>query len=527
MDNKNKLKDLGLVAGLTMLSRVLGLLRDVFIYAMLGTSVFSSAFVLAFTLPNLFRRLLGEGAMTSALMPILSDSLGDMENPRKAPTPRILNQVTTRLAAWLVGLAIVSSIGFWALAELAPWEERWVLGAHFASWLMPYMIFICLAAIFIAALNLKGHFGLSSLSSIWLNLSIIIAAGIGSFLLDLSMYQRVATLCIAVLVGGVIQFGSVFWGLNRSGWRVKTDWGRSDELDNMWALLLPGLASSSILQINILLTRTLSNAIDDSSASVLYLASRLMELPLGVFAIAISTVLFPDLARAVSSKEPGKFASICIQGLRWIAVITIPSVIGLIVYRVEIVDSLFKFGAFDERSVALTAPVVGLYALSIPAYAWISFVTRALHAQKKMKETLRVSALTLVVNAVLCFIGMQLGGTLGLTLGNVIAAWVQLGCLLLLMRLPDVTSALKASKPVLEGSRILGASLLMGFSCLGIAQLVTAFLPPGKWASFTTIAAGIPIAVVLYFGSLLIFKQTDCIKSWRLVREKLGTLSQK
>ncbi|MEM7672090.1 MAG: murein biosynthesis integral membrane protein MurJ [Verrucomicrobiota bacterium] len=527
MDNKNKLKDLGLVSGLTVLSRILGLLRDVVVYALLGTSVYSSAFVLAFTLPNLFRRLLGEGAMTSALVPILADALPDKNAPSSSPSPRILNQVTTRLSVWLIGIALVCSIAFWAIAKALPWGERWALGAHFASWLMPYMVFICLAAVFVAALNLKGYFGLSSLNSVWLNLSIVIGAVSANMLLNLSMHEQVTILCLAVLIGGVIQFGSVFWGLRRTGWRVKADWGNSDDLKSMWALLLPGLASSSILQINILLTRTLSNGIDDSSASVLYLASRLMEFPLGVFAIAISTVLFPDLARAASGKNSGSFAEICVQGMRWIAVITIPSVVGLWIYQVEIVDSLFRFGAFDENSVTLTAPVVGLYALSIPAYAWISFATRALHAQKKMQETLRVSLITLGVNAFFCLVGMIWGGILGLTLGNVLAAWVQLICLLLLLRLSKVTAAFKRSQLLLEFLKISAAAALMGASCLGVASLVSSLVPAGKAQSMITISVGIPVAVVLYFSSLLWFRQRDAVNGWAHFRVKLGTLGQK
>ena len=526
MNNKNKLKDLGTVAGFTLLSRVLGLLRDVFIYASLGTSIFSSAFVLALSLPNLFRRLLGEGAMTSALMPILSDAVhGD---PKKAtPTPRIMNQVTTRLGLALVGLVGLICLALWGFINGFDFAQRWELGAHYSIWLMPYMAMICLAAIFTAALNMKGRFVLSSLSPSWLNLSIILTVLAANAAFDLSIQQRVATLCIAVLIGGTIQMSSVWIGLKKAGWSVRWDLGPSEELSRVWSLLLPGILSGSILQINILLTRLLGNAIDDSAASILYLASRLIELPLGIFAIAIATVLFPDLTKAQSRGDFSGFAQTFIQGMRWIAVITFPSVIGLVIYRYEIIQSLFEYGVFDAQSVQATAPVVGLNALSIPAYAWISFATRALHAQKKMKATLYVSAVTLVLNIIFCTVGMKLGGMLGLSAGNVAAAWVQVCCLLALIRLPQLKQHILKTKPLSEGFKIILSSALMAACCVLIAAAVSAIGLDGKLASFAVIGVGIPVAIGIYFSCLLIFRQSDTVHIWQATRAKLAKLTQK
>ena len=526
MDNKNKLKDLGTVAGFTLLSRILGLLRDMFVYASLGTSVYSSAFVLALSLPNLFRRLLGEGAMTSALMPILSDAVhGDPKTVKT--TPRILSQVTTRLSITLIGIVAIICLVLWAIISVWKLAPRWELGAQYSIWLMPYMAFICLAAIFTAALNLKGRFVLSSLSPTWLNLAIITGALMANILFDLSMEQRVASLCMAVLVGGVLQMSSVWIGLIQGGWSVRWDLGHSDELSKVWSLLLPGLLSGSILQINILLTRLLGNAIDDSAASILYLASRLIELPLGIFAIAISTVLFPDLTRAQSREDHLGFGRTFMQGMRWITVITIPSVIGLFIYRREIIESLFEYGVFDTQSVLATAPVVGLYALSIPAYAWISFTTRALHAQKKMKATLYVSMATLAINGIFCTVGMKLGGILGLTAGNVAAAWIQVCCLLALVKLPDLGQRTQEARIFSEGFKIILSSSLMAMGCILFSGFLEALDIQGKTASLATIGFGIPIAIGIYFSCLLIFRQSDSVKIWHTLLKKLYYFSNK
>ena len=320
-------------------------------------------------------------------------------------------------------------------------------------------------------------------------------------------------------------FITVWHGVHRSGWRLKADWGPSEELSNVWSLLIPGLLSASILQINILITRVFANTVNDSAASILYLASRLMELPLGVFAIAIATVLFPELTRAQSSKDSHRFAHTFIQGMRWISVITIPSVVGLVIFRSEIVETLFKFGVFDDTSVRLTAPIVGIFALSIPAYAWISFLTRALHAQKRMKTTLWVSGITLVCNGLLCFVGMRIGGIAGLTIGNVVASWIQVACLFGVIKIPDLKSALGASPILNEFSKMAFASALMAGFCWGIQTFVGNVLEAGKLASASVVVFGIPMAVAVYFGGLILLKQSDTVTALSKLRDKLKTFS--
>ena len=506
VDNKNKVKNLLVVGGSTLLSRLLGLLRDVLVYAALGTSVYNSAFILAFTLPNLFRRLFGEGALTSALIPVLAQaSSGERERQK----PRIFDQVLTRLVLGLGAMMLILMAGFAVCSMVGVGSERWQMGARYGVWLAPYMLLVCVTAVMAAALNLLGRFYASSLSPVWLNLAMIAAACLPLLMEDMSLHMRVIWLCWAVLLGGVVQVGLVWVGLNRCGWRPSWDTGTSVELSRVASLLIPGLSAASILQVNILLTRLFANSIDDGAVAVLYLASRFMELPLGLFAIAISTVFFPLMSKALAAGNRVEMSHACFQGLRWICFMTLPSAVGLWIYQREIVDALFRYGVFDGEALTLTAPIVGIYALSIPAYAAVSYFTRALHAQEDMKGPMQISGINLLLNAAFCLVGIALGGLAGLALGNVAAAWVQ--CLLLGVRLFRVSGGgmVVPQGFVMDLFKILISACLMGLGCMLGLIWVSGFGLSEKSTSLLIVGLGIPLAIAGYFGALLMLRQRD------------------
>lgn len=509
-----KIKNISIVSLSTIASRVLGLVRDILIFALLGAGAWSSAFVLAFTLPNLFRRLLGEGALTSALVPVFSDTIAQEGRMRAFD---FLNQVLVRLIAILLGITSAAIALFLILDLASIWPPRWELGARLSAILFPYVIFICLAAAVSAVLQVLNRFTIASLTPVVLNLCMIGALIAGSFGFKDDPLFLVYALCAGVLLGGAFQLGLPVLDLLAQGWGPKLDIRPSNRLDELWHLFLPGIIGAAILQVNILVSRLLAYSLDESAVSLLYISSRLMELPLGVFTVAIITVYFPLLSKEVSAGNRKGFSNTFQEGLRLILSITIPAAVGLIVLADPILGLLFEWNAFGRSDVAETLPLLVIYGIGLPFYSIATFATRGFHASKDMKSPIIVAAVCLAINAVLGVILMQPWGASGLATANVIAAIVQ--AILLHIRLGR--EAVSIRDIVAPFSKILAAALIMGGFCwIGYGFLK--FVPIGdKLLALTTCFTLIPLGGLVYFGVLYVLKFEDMQLASHLIRKKL------
>jgi len=494
------LKNIVVVSLSTVGSRVLGLARDILIFAALGASAWNDAFILAFTLPNLFRRLLGEGALTSAMVPIFSDVL---HRAGRSEAFAFFNQVLLRLLIILSVLVVSGIVLFGSLAHSGMLSDRWALGAELAVVLLPYMIFICLAAIVSAGLNLLGRFAIAASTPILLNLAMITALAVGIWLSQ-DQAQIVYWLCGGVLFGGLLQLLLPAWDLARQGWRPRIEQRASTEMSELWRLFLPGLMGAAILQVNILVSRLLAYSLDESAVSVLYLASRLMELPLGIFTVAVATVFFPLLARAVSDKDDHAFAGALIQGMRLVVGISLPAGIGLMVLGGPILELLFRWGAFNTQNVAQTIPLIAIYGLGLPFYSAATFATRGLHACKDMKTPVRVAGLCLLVNLICGVVLMQFYGAGGLAAGNVLAAVVQSACLW--RALSKRRSEVGFSQLRSAFAKVLCAGVAMGLFCVFGHALVLSFDLLDKLHAAVIVGVLVPSGAALYFGLLYLLK---------------------
>ncbi|MDR1591213.1 MAG: hypothetical protein LBR92_04455, partial [Puniceicoccales bacterium] len=278
------------VSCFTLLSRLSGLLRDVLIFSVLGMGELNSAFLLAFTVPNLFRRLLGEGALNSALIPIFSD---EYHTNGQAQAFILLNKVLSRLICVLVGLIFVGCMVLFLGAFCETLSMRWRICFVLSAILLPYMFFICLPAVFSAVLNVFGKFLLAAGNPILLNLSMIFAVLIG---MHWGEGACVYGLCVGVLAGGAMQMALLWVGVRRFGWRFRFDRSGSGRIGEFQRLFFPGVIGAATVQVNIAVSRVLAYFVSSSAVSVLYLANRLMELPMGILVIAVMTVVFPRLS---------------------------------------------------------------------------------------------------------------------------------------------------------------------------------------------------------------------------------------
>ncbi len=500
------LKNLGsvsLVSALTMGSRVLGLIRDVLFFSFFGTSAAGAAFIFAFTLPNLFRRMLGEGALSSAVVPVLSDTF---EAGGRGSGFALLNKVLTRLFLWAVPVvAICCALAWWA--GRAGWvaDGKWSRGIDLITVTMPYLVMICLTAMIVATLNLRNRFGAGACTPIVLNLAMISTllwfgrgSGAGSVDLDFLAWA----LCGGVLVGGALQLLIPSLDLARGeGWRPLFDWASSDGLSRVWVLFLPGVLGAAVLQINVLVSRMLAYSLEDEGAiSILFLAARLIELPLGVFAIAVTTVIFPLLAKMRSQENDQGYLATFEQGMRLTLAVTIPAAVGLVLLREPIIGVLFDWGRFGADDVGRTAPVLAIVAVGMPFFAIAAFVTRGFHARKDMRTPLRGAVVSLLVNVVLSVASVLFLGEwamLGLAGANVLSGVFQASYLL------TKFAALEGRPPFgfrLSLGSITGACLVLGVVSWGGWEWLSSLESIGlKARSAIAVGALIPMATGIYF----------------------------
>ncbi|MEO7415259.1 MAG: murein biosynthesis integral membrane protein MurJ, partial [Opitutaceae bacterium] len=370
------LKNIGVVSGLTMVSRVLGLVRESITAAIFGVSPLVSAFFTGQTLPNLFRRLLAEGALTASFVPTLHDELVARQ---RAGAFGLVNQV----ASWL--LAASTAVVVLAMAVLgqdrlvlavaglfhleAAAQERWLLFAWFAVVLFPYLIFVSLAAAFSAALQTLHRFVEPALSPIWLNvaqISLLLAA------MRWAHGDQIIWLCAGVLLGGFLQMVVPAGALVKEGWRPAFDFQLSAPVRSMLRLMAPTVFASSVYLVNMSVSRLVGLSLNDEAVAVLNFAQRLMELPIGVFAVAVSTVVFPLITRYAAAGDHPKLAASYRKGMRLILVINIPAAVGLAVLALPIIRLLFQRGAFDSSATVNMTPVLIANALGLPFFSFVN-----------------------------------------------------------------------------------------------------------------------------------------------------------
>ena len=495
-----ELRNIASVSLPTIASRVLGLVRDIFLFAALGAGVWSSAFILAFTLPNLFRRLLGEGALTSAFVPVFSDSL-EREGPAGAFA--FFNRIFIRLAWILLALVVVGILGLKLLTATGILSGRWVTSADLAVWLLPYTIFICLAALVTAALNVLGRFFVAASTPIFLNLCMIAALVLGSVFYE-GQAAIVYCLCGGVLLGGGLQLAFPLMELKRSGWRPPLSQAPQThhrEMSELWQLLLPGLLGAAVLQINILVSRLLAYGLNEGAAAVLYMSGRLMELPLGIFIFAVATVFFPQMARARALGETVRFNERFLSGMTLVLAVSIPAGIGLLVLAKPILTTLFEWQAFGAGDVVRTAPLVAIYGLGLPFYSVATFATRGLHADKEMRAPVRVAVICLFANLLLALALMFWIGEQGLALANILAALIQ--SILLLRALKVRHPELQLQTLAMPLLKILLAAGAMAWMCLLLRAVPVQMGFEPKLASLVVVAVLVPLGVAIYGLALM------------------------
>lgn len=505
------------VAGSTALSRVLGLVREMLAARALGAGAMNSAFLTAFTLPNLFRRFLGEGSLTGALVPVLTERL-------KTSGRDAVFETVNQVFSWLliVGCGIV--LFAWAVAAGA-WfvpdqEPRFYAGVQFTIALMPFLIFVCGAAALAACLQVLGHFAAPAIAQIWLNIAMIVSLNVFGQQFASTDAGKVWWLCGGVLVGGVMQLATPATALWRIGWRPKWDLTRTGPVREIAVLMGPSIVGAAIYQINLASSRLFAFHLNEQAVSYINYASRLMELPMGMFAIAVTTVVFPLLASHAHSGDQVGFARALRQGARLNLAVTVPAAVGLVLLGSPIIRLLFEGGAFTSEDTMRCVPVLSVFAVALPFYSLATICTRAFHAVKDTRTPLHAAMASLLVNVGASLILPHLYGTPGLAAASNLAMVVQSLYLayFLSRRFPEVRWS-ELREDVLK---VLGAAILMAASILSLREPFSHVFGTGKLAGSLELGCLIPAGIGVYGVALWILRIEGREKLWELFAQRIG-----
>lgn len=428
------LRSAGTVGGMTAASRVLGLVRDVALSNLLGAGTAADAWSAAFLLPNTMRRLVGEGNISAAFIPVftrLSEEKSDEESWRLAgrfysavlAISGALSLLGILLAPWIVSFMFHGYGSVPGKIELTVALTRAVFG---------YLLLISLTAVLMGALNARRRFAAAAFTPVLLNLAIIAGA--------FSVWGRdpghaVWGIAAGAMVGGLLQFVFLVPFARRLGMSVRPVWPLGDpDLTEILRLMIPGVVGAGVVQINILVGRYLASELAEGSITSLYYASRLNELTLGVFAVSIATVVLPLMSRQGARSDLAGLRRTLRFAIRQVSVVTVPATIGLILLRSEIVATLFEHGEFDQAATALTTAAVWGYASGLAAVAAVRIVVQAFYALRDTRTPVLVAAAAMLVNVVACLLLRGPLQNAGIALGNSIAAAFSVTLLLLLLR---------------------------------------------------------------------------------------------
>lgn len=491
------LKSSGALGAATLASRVLGMAREMVYARFMGDTWVAGAFILAFQIPNLFRRLLGEGALTAAFVPIFKEK---EKTGSPAELWRAANAVISGLVAAAGVLIVLVVIGLSAALALGRFTEPTRLMLELLRLMFPYLLLVCVAAVFIGMLNARGHFFLPAMGATLLNVVMIASVLWLAPRMGLELHQQIFGLAIGVLVAGVAQAAFQLPSLRKEGYRFQWVSPRGDEtVRRVVRQMLPGTIGVAAFHINVLATQTFSYWLDPSIVASFNYAVRLLEFPQGVIGLSFATYLLPTLAGLAADKKYPEFRQTVGQGLGYVFFINLLAAVLLLALAEPIVRLLFERGRFGPLATSRAAFALACLAPSLVAYSLVNILARAFFALGDTKTPMRVSLFCLGVNllfAVLLVFPFAQGG---LGMANTISATFNVALLFYALR-----RKLKQLEPggwETQLPSLLLLALLAGvIAWTGSSLWETKWGHANLWLKLGEVFVPMGVAATVYFG---------------------------
>ena len=506
------LKSVMTVGGFTLISRVLGFIRDQLIAFTLGTGPVAEAFFVAQRFPNLFRALFAEGAFNNAFVPLFAKRI---EGDGETKAGKFAVEVFSVLLAWLLLFSAAAMIAMpLVIYVIAPGfagdDSRFELAVELTRICFPYLLFISLTALQSGVLNSLHRFTAAAAAPILLNL-VMIAANVVAWLFATGNTPATGYIFAwGIFASGIAQYWLLAIACRRAGMTLWPKWPRlTPDVKQVIALSVPGIVSGGIMQINLVIATMIATTIDGAVA-FLYYADRLYQLPLGVIGVAIGVVLLPDLSRKLrAGNETGALNSQN-RALELSLFLTLPAAFALMAIPNPIIHTVFEHGAFSRADTFAVAPAVLAFAAGLPAFAMTKVFQPGFYAREDTKTPMRFAIISVIVNVAVSVGLSQWMGHVGIALATTIAAWVN--CILL-----GVTLSRRGLFKLDERSRsrlprIVVSALVMGGLLLAGAWLLRDNYSEGRGF----IAAAWGLLLLVAGGSLSYFAVAQITGAMRL-----------
>ncbi len=502
----------------TFLSRILGFFRDMVIASFFGTGMAADAFFVAFRIPNLWRRLVGEGSLTISFIPVYTEYLTrhSKEETRKVTHVAFTLSGVILLILTVLGMVFASAVVRVVAPGFIQIPEKFELTVTLNRLIFPYLFFMGLFALCMGILNSYRHFFAPAFAPVFLNISILLSV----FLFYHAFDVPVMTLALGVLAGGVVQFLFQIPFLLKRGVTFRFNFNfRNPAIRRIGLLMVPGLIGSGLYQMNTFIDMIFASFLPGGSVSYLFFADRLMEFPLGIFAIAIGMASLPSFSGLASGGKLEELKETLFFTFRLVSFISIPAMVGLIALKTPIINLLFQRGLFDYSATEKTAYALLFYSLGLWAVAGARIVAPAFYSLQDTWTPMKIALICLGANvifrAVLIFPFMHGGLALATSLSST------LNLILLVKKLGPRLAGMDLRKNIQSLLRITLCSLPMGLAAYSICSI-------GHWSTAGNVAektlilfSAIAIGLGIYLASSYWAKNEEMLFLLNMVKKRM------
>ncbi len=491
------LKAAATVGGLTMVSRVVGFIRDQLIAFTVGTGPVAEAFFVALRFPNLFRALFAEGAFNSAFVPLFAKRI---EGDGKSAAHMFAIEVFSVLLAWLLAFSAAAMIAMPLLMYvLAPGfvanPKKFDLAVDLTRITFPYLLFMSIAALQSGVLNSLNRFTAAAAAPILLNLVMIASNAVAWALGTGNTPATGYIFAWGIFAAGIAQYALLAIACRRAGMPLLPKWPKlTPGVKRVMALSVPGMISGGIMQINLVIATMIATTID-RAVSYLYYAERLYQLPLGVIGVAIGVVLLPDLSRKLRAGEAAAALHSQNRAMELSLFLTVPAAIALMAIPAPIIHTVFEHGAFTRADSLAVAPAVMAFAAGLPAFSMTKVFQPSFYAREDTATPMRFAVVSVAVNIAASLLLSRWFGHIGIAMATSLAAWVNaalLGITLSRRGYFAMDGRLQSRLPrIVISGLLMGALLLAGQWFLSVNYIPGAGFLAAIWSLLLLVAGGV------------------------------------
>ncbi|MCK4357764.1 MAG: murein biosynthesis integral membrane protein MurJ [Candidatus Cloacimonetes bacterium] len=501
----NLTRNVGKISSGTFLSRISGLFRDIVLTHFLGITSVADSFGVAFVIPNMLRGLFGEGALAAAFIPLYTEFKEKKSKQEAIQFALNILSILVILLIILVGIGIVLAPLIVKIIAPGFAPEFKSLTSHLTQILFPYLFLIGLTSVIIAILNAHSVFFLPSLSPMMFNLGIIIPAIIYAILKEASIEEKAFVLAFGVLFGGICQLFVNLPLLKKIGYKVKFHINlKQKEIKQVWQRMIPCIIGLGIREVNVVVDTILASLLITGSVAALQYGNRLMQLPLGVFGIAIGIAVLPLFSKHTAFNNISELKKSIQDAFNLILIIMLPIISLIIVMGKDMISFIYLHGAFDEKALLMTFSALAFYSIGLISHSLVRVFASAFFALKNTKTPVKISIIAVICNIILNVILMQFLQLRGLALATSIAATIQ--ATILFFTLEKKIGKVDFKQIAINFLKIALISVIIGFVAYYLSQLSISVEMAGRLYLLIKIIAIFIVSLIIYIAGLKILK---------------------